>query len=160
MDGKYLVAKVSINVQTNQLGGTTSVRFTSGFGPIAVAATASSDPVISSYSPTVGTTLTATSTGAWSSNTQPIDTSVYKWYSCPATVPSGLSTSTGSNTVSPSCTLIVGFDGGPLQITSKLGGLRILLVVYASNGGGTATRTSKLTAAIPKVATTAGFRLY
>ena len=160
MDGKYLVAKVSINVQTNQLGGTTSVRYTSGYGPIAVAATATSDPVISSYSPTVGATLTATSAGVWNSNTQPIDTSVYKWFSCPSTVPAGLSTTTGANAVSGSCTLITGFDGGPLQITSKLGGLRILLVVYASNGGGTAIRTSKLTATIPKVATTAAFRLY
>ncbi|MEY2694604.1 MAG: hypothetical protein RL142_952, partial [Actinomycetota bacterium] len=160
MDGKYLVAKVSINVQTNQLNGTTSVRYTAGFGPIAVVATASSDPVISSYSPTVGSTLTATSTGVWSSNTQPIDTSVYKWYSCPSTVPVGLSTSTGANSVASTCNLIVGFDGGPLQVTSKLGGLRILLVVYANNAGGTSTRTSKLTATIPKVASTAGFRLY
>ena len=161
MDGKYLVAKVSATAPTNQLGGTTSVRYTAGFGPIAVAASATRDPVISSYSPTVGSTLTASlNLSDWSTNTLPLDNTVYKWYTCPAAVPAGLSTTSGSNTLPSTCTLITGFNGGPLQVTSKQSGLRILLVAYATNAGGTSLRTSKLTAIVPKVASTAGFRIF
>ena len=162
MDGKYLVAKVSTTAPTNQLGGTTSVRYTAAFGPIAVAASTTGDPVMSNYSPTVGSSLTVTSNlqNLWASNTQPIDTTVYKWYSCPATVPAGLSTTSGSNAIPSTCSAITGYDGGPLQVSSKLGGLRILLVAYATNAGGTSLRTSKLTGIIPKVTSTAGFRIF
>jgi hypothetical protein len=161
MDGKYLIAKVSVNAPTNQLGGTTTVRYTRSFGPIAVAATASTDPVISSYTPAEGSTLTADlSAMDWNTNTLPLDTNLYKWYSCPAVVPAGLSTTVGSNTVPGTCSVISGFDGGPLQVNSKLVGLRIMLVAFATNTGGTAVRTSKLTAIVTKATTVAGFRLF
>jgi hypothetical protein len=161
MDGKYLIAKVSVNAPTNQLGGTTTGRYTRSFGPIAVSATASTDPVISSYTPSDGSTLTADlSAMDWNTNTLPLDTELYKWYSCPAVVPAGLSTTVGSNTVPGTCSVISGFDGGPLQVNSKLVGLRIMLVAFATNAGGTAVRTSKLTAIVSKATTVAGFRLF
>ena len=134
-DGKYLVAKETVTTATNKPGAGVARRFTAGFGPISVAATASANPTISSSSPATGARLRA-NLGTWSSNTRPISYS-YLWYACSAAVTTAVAAAP-----TPNCALISGFDSVDLVVPSSVVKKYILLSVTATNTGGKTTRTS------------------
>ena len=151
MDGKYLVARETITTSTNKPNTGSARRFTAGFGPINVAATATADPTINSNTASTGTRLRA-NLGTWSSGTNPIAYS-YLWYACSTAV-----AASQTAVPTPNCSLINGFDTVDLVVPASAVNKYILLAITASNAGGTSLKTSKTTGLVT-AATVAAARL-
>jgi hypothetical protein len=100
-----------------------------------------SKPTPGATPPSIGyTSLTAGSVlkanlGTWSGS--PAPTLTYTWYTCPA------NTVQPTNKLAPAtCTALAA--KGDLTVTTNYKGLKILLLVLASNSAGTATNVSTL----------------
>jgi hypothetical protein len=133
--GSKLLAEVTASVATNLPSPSRSSYFT------AVTDVVSSKPAPGTTPPTISyTTLTAGSIlkaglGTWSGS--PVPTLSYVWYTCPSNTPQP------TNRLAPStCTALT--TKGDLTVLSTFKGLKILLVVTASNSAGTATNISAL----------------
>ena len=133
--GFKVLAEVSISVATNQPAPSKTSYFT------AVSAVVMSKPSPGATPPSIGyTSLTAGSVltanlGSWSGS--PTPTITYTWYTCPA------NTVQPTNKLAPAtCTALT--TKGNLTVIAAYKGLKLLLLVLASNEAGTATNVSTL----------------
>jgi hypothetical protein len=133
--GFKILTEVTISVATNQPTPSKSSHYT------AVSAVVTSKPAPGATPPSIGyTSLTAGSVlkanlGTWSGS--PAPTLTYTWYTCPA------NTVQPTNKLAPAtCTALTA--KGDLTVTTNYKGLKILLLVLASNSAGTATNVSTL----------------
>jgi hypothetical protein len=133
--GFKILAEVTISVATNQPTPSKTSYFT------AVSAVVTSKPAPGATPPSIGyTSLTAGSIlkanlGTWSGSPSP--TLTYTWYTCPA------STVQPTNKLAPAtCTALTA--KGDLTVIASYKGLKILLLVLATNSAGTATNVSTL----------------
>lgn len=139
MAGKYLVAKVSVSVNTNKAGTGTGFRFSTMAGPVRnLPQFGSNVPTVSGVAH-VGETLTETQASVSGFDTP---RSTYQWWQCSAGV------TAGTADVSGSCTQITDAGNAALVITSAMAGKRIVAVQTASNAQGAVSRSSGSTAAV------------
>lgn len=133
--GFKVLAEVTVSVATNQPVPSKSSYLTG------VTAVVMSKPAVGATPPSIGyTSLTAGSIlkanlGTWSGS--PTPTLTYTWYTCPA------NTTQPTNKLAPAtCTALTA--KGDLTVLAEYKGLKLLLLVLASNGAGTATNISTL----------------
>jgi hypothetical protein len=133
--GFKILAEVTVTIPTNQPSPSKSSYLTAVTGLVmSKPATSTTPPSISYTSLTPGSILTA-NLGTWTGS--PIPTLTYTWYTCPA------NTTQPTNKLAPAtCTALT--VKGNLPVLSSYKGLKILLLVLASNSAGTATNVSAL----------------
>jgi hypothetical protein len=133
-DGKHLVAKETLTLTTN-LGVETRSRYTAGFGPLKASPNNTVAPQAVVSQVRVGATVTA-QIGTWTSNTNPISYS-YRWWVCNSS-----QVSLASNTPPSGCSEISGYDNSNLVILGAHLNKYIVLVVTATNAGGSSVKSS------------------
>jgi hypothetical protein len=133
--GAKILAEVTVSVATNQPVASKSTYYT-GYTAVVMQkpSPGATPPSISYTSLTAGSVLKAI-LGTWAGS--PAPTLQYTWYTCPA------NTAQPTNKLAPAtCTALT--VKGDLTVTAGYKGLKILLLVLASNGAGTATNVSTL----------------
>ncbi len=135
--GFKIMAEVTASVKTNMPTPSRTSHYT------AVTAVVASKPAAGTTAPTISyTTLTAGSIlkanlGTWTGS--PAPTLAYTWYTCPA------NTTQPTNKLAPAtCTALTA--KGDLTVLSTYKGLKLLLLVTATNSAGTATNIATLLA--------------
>jgi hypothetical protein len=135
--GFKIMAEVTASVKTNMPTPSRTSHYT------AVTAVVASKPAAGTTAPTISyTTLTAGSIlkanlGTWTGS--PVPTLAYTWYTCPA------NTTQPTNKLAPAtCTALTA--KGDLTVLSTYKGLKLLLLVTATNSAGTATNIATLLA--------------
>lgn len=139
MAGKYLIAKVILTVRSNKNGAGSASVFTASTDSVR------NRPQFSAAVPTIsgvahlGETISATLVAVTGNDTP---TTGYQWWSCTDIV------AAGTSDITANCSELVGTNDANLVITSGLVGKRIALLQTATNGQGTAFKSSATTALV------------
>ena len=131
--GAKILAEVTVSVATNQPVASKSTYYT-GYTAVVMQkpAPGATPPSIGYTSLTAGSALKAI-LGTWTGS--PAPTLQYTWYTCPAATPQP------TNKLAPA-TCTERSKNADLTVLAEYKGLKILLLVLASNGAGTATNVS------------------
>ena len=139
MAGKHLIAKVTLTVRSNKSGAGSASIFTASVGSVL------NRPQFTTASPTIsgvahlGETLTATMVAVSGNETPSVG---YQWWVCTDLV------TAGASDITANCSAIDGSNDSNLVITSALIGKRIAVLQTATNGQGSAAKSSATTALV------------